>query len=146
MPTIVTLRDAIKTDLEAIVDDLGIRTIKVVYNYPESKPEGYPYAYVLYLGDESEELTNTQEKVSYRFEINLIQEKIEELKGRENAEATAMTRAYSIAEKFRADDDLSTAGVLRVRPIKTEKSYVDGNTRIQLKTILEVDVVETISI
>ena len=142
---IITLRDKVKTYLEAIVDDLGTRTIHVVYNYPESKPTGYPYAYIMYLGDESEELTNSQERVTYTFEVNLIQEKIEELKGRANAESTSMTRAYSIAEKFRASDDLGIAGVLKVRPIKTEKSYVDSNTRIQLKTILEIETVENIS-
>jgi len=143
---IVTLRDAIKTSLEAIVQGDGTRKIVVVYNYPELKPTGYPYAYVLYRGDDSEELTNTSERVTYTFEINLIQEKIEELKGRENAEDTSMGRAYDISEAFRSTDDLGVADVLRVRPIKTEKSYVENATRIALKTILEIETVETISI
>jgi len=142
---IVTLRDAIKTKLEAIVQDDGTRKIVVVYNYAESKPTGYPYAYVLYKGDESIELTNTEERVTYTFEVVLIQEKTEDLKGRADAEATAMDRAEEIAETLRSADSMDTAGVIRVRPIKTEKTYVEGATRIQLTITLEIETVETIS-
>ncbi len=139
---IITLRNAIKGILESIVDETGTRKIVVVYNYPETNPTGYPYAYVLYKGDESEELTNTEERVTYTFEVNLIQEKIEELKGRANAESTTMERSYEISEAFR--EGLTTSGVLRVRPIKTEKTYVDNSTRIALVITLEIETIELV--
>lgn len=142
---IITLRDAIKTKLEAMVQTDGTRKIVVVYNYPELKPSGYPYAYVLYKGDNSDALTNTEERVIYTYEINTIQEKFEVLKGRADAETTAMTLACDIAEAFRNANDLDTAGVLNIRPIKTEKTYVDNATRIALKTTLEVETIETIT-
>ena len=144
MSTIVTLRDAIKSKLETVIQGDGTSTISIVYTYAESKPEGYPYAYILYKGDNSETLSNTYDRVIYTFEITLVQEKIEELKGRANAEATAMNMAEAIAEAFRADNNLSTAGVLKTRPIKTEKIYVDNSTRIALKILLEIETIEQI--
>ena len=142
---IVTLRDAIKTKLEAVIQGDGTSTISIVYTYAESKPEGYPYAYILYKGDSSEALTNTTDRVVYTFEITLVQEKIEELKGRANAETTAMNMAEAMAEAFRDDNNLSTVGVLKTRPIKTEKIYVDNATRIALKMTLEVETIEQVT-
>lgn len=146
MSNIVTLKGAIKGILEAIVQEDGTRTIVVVYNYPESKPTGYPYAYINYLGDVSEVHSNVQDLVEYTFEINLIQEKLEDFKGREDAEATAEARSYTINEAFRADNDIGLSDVLRVMPVETIKSYVEGNTRIQLKIILRVQTLETITL
>jgi len=142
---VVTIKAEIKTALEAIVESGGsTRKIKVVYNYPESKPSGYPYSYINYAGDESEVLTNTEDAVEYIFEINTLQEKFEDLKGRENAEATAEAISYEINEKLRSLNKMGLADVLRVMPIRTEKSYVEGNTRIALKTVVRVQTVETI--
>ena len=146
MSDIVTIKGAIKGILEAIVQDDGTRSIVVVYNYPESKPTGYPYAYINYLGDVSEEHSNRSDLVEYTFEINLIQEKIEDFKGREDAEATAEARSYDINEAFRVDNDLSLSDIIRVLPAETVKSYVEGATRIQLKIILKVQTLETVSI
>lgn len=143
---IVTIKAAIKTALEAIVETGGTtQKIVVVYKYPESKPTGYPYAYINYLGDVSEEHTNVSDLVEYTFEVILIQEKIEDFKGREDAEATAEGRAYDINEAFRNDNDIGLSDVVGVRPIETVKSYVEGNTRIQLKTILKVQTIEEIT-
>lgn len=141
---IKTIRDTIKTTLEAIVDDEGSTTIKVVYNYPESKPTGYPYAIISYKGDESVELTNYQDRVTYLFEVKLVQEKIEELSGRENAEDITMERSYEIATALRDSNDLGLAGVIRVRPLNSEKIYEDNSTRISLKFLLEVETREDI--
>lgn len=120
--------------------------IKSVKRFSELNPtDGYPYAYVLYNGDESEELNNVEDRVTYEFDIFLIQEKLEDFKGREAAETTSINRSYTIAEALRADNDLSTSGVLRVRPLRTEKTYVEGGTRIQLKITLLVETVETVT-
>ena len=147
MSDIVTIKAAIKGILEAIVEDGGsTRKIVVVYNYPESKPIGYPYAYINYLGDVSEVNDNKNDLVEYTFEIILIQEKLEDFKGREDAEATAEGRSYDISEAFRADNDIGLSDVLRATPVETIKSYTDGNTRIQLKIILKIQTLETINI
>jgi len=146
MSDIVTIKGKIKGILEAIVQEDGTRTIVVVYNYPESKPTGYPYAYINYLGDVSEVHSNTQDLVEYTFEINLIQEKLEDFKGRADAEATAEARAYSINEAFRADNDIGLTDVLRVMPVETVKSYSEGNTRIVLKIILKIRILELITV
>lgn len=146
MSNIITIKGKIKDVLEAIVQDDGTRKIVVVYNYPESKPIGYPYAWIDYKGDVSEVHSNVDDLVEYTFEVNLIQEKIEDFKGREDAETTTETRSYDINEAFRATNDLGLADVIRVLPIETIKSYVDGATRIQLKIVLKIKTLETINI
>lgn len=144
---IVTLKASIKTRLEAIVESGGsTKKIKIVYDYPQSKPTGYPYAYITYVGEEAEALTNKEDLISYTFDINVIQEKIEDLKGRENAEATADAMSYAINEEFRARNKLGTADVLTIKPISIEKSYVEGNTRIMLKVVLIIQTKEGIEI
>jgi len=146
MSDIVTIKGKIKGILEAIVQEDGTRKIVVVYNYPETKPTGYPYAWIGYVGDVSEVHSNVSDMVEYAFEVNLIQEKIEDHKGRADAEATAEAVAYDINEAFRADNDLGLSDVLRVMPVETIKSYVGGATRIMLKIILKVRTLETITL
>jgi hypothetical protein len=146
MSDIVTLKGKIKDTLEAITQDDGTSKIVVVYNYPESKPSGYPYAYINYKGDTSGELNNVEDLVEYEFEINLIQEKIEDFKGREEAEETTEVRAYDVNQAFRANNKLDLSDVIRVRPISTIKSYTDGNTRIMLTFNLVVLTKEEVSI
>jgi len=144
---IVTIKGKIKDILEAIVEDGGsTKKIVVVYNYPETKPTGYPYAWINYVGDVSEIHSNRDDSVEYTFEVNLIQEKMEYFKGRADAEATIEAMSYTINEAFRADNDLGLTDVLRVRPIETVKSYVDGNTRIKLAISITVQTLEEISI
>lgn len=146
MSDVVTIKGKIKDTLEAIVQDDGTRKIVVVYNYPESKPAGYPYAWIDYKGDVSEVHSNLDDMIEYTFEVNLVQEKIEDFKGRADAEATAEAMAYAISEAFRADNDLGLGDVIRVLPIETIKSYVDGTTRIMLKTILKVQTLEQVTV
>jgi hypothetical protein len=135
---IKTIRDKIVTLLNAVDD------IKAVYKYPKLKAEGYPYCWVVWKDQESSELTNTQDSVIYEFEISMIQEKIEDFKGREDAEDTTIDRAYTISNAFRAKNSLDLAGVVRTMPIKVVKEYVDNNTRIQIKVVLAVQTVETV--
>ena len=147
MSDIVTIKGKIKDVLESIVEDGGsTRKIVIVYNYPESNPTGYPYDWIDYKGDVSEVHSNRSDSVEYAFEVNLIQEKLEDFKGREAAEATTEDRSYDINEAFRADNDLGLDDVLRVMPVETVKSYVDGNTRIKLKILLKVQALEEVSV
>jgi hypothetical protein len=136
---IETIFDAIKAYL-VLVDE-----IEEVLEYPTDQPTGYPYAWVEYVGDESEILNNQSDRVTYEFRIRLIQEKFEDIKGRANAEETTRDRAYTISEKFRANNNLNTGTVLKMRPIRTEKEYVQGATRIQLTITLMVETIETIT-
>jgi hypothetical protein len=144
--SIVNIRNNIKSTLEAVVQDDGTAKITVVYKYPESQSEGYPYAIIDFVGSEEEEHSNIQDKVNYEFNIRVIQEKIEELKGREAAEETTIDRAYAIATAFRKNNDLGLAGVIRVLPLKTEKRYTDNNTRIELVITLLVQTLELIKV
>jgi hypothetical protein len=132
----------IKDILEAVVSEDGTSKIVVVYNYPEFKPTGYPYAYIDFRGSESIELNNREDRVSYLFEVALIQEKFEELKGRANAENTARERDFAVSEAFRNNGDLDLDSVIRVKPLKSEKTYVENGTRIKSIITLEVETKE----
>lgn len=146
MSTLITdIRDKIKTTIEGVVQGDGTRKIQIVYNYPEYKPTHYPYAYIDYKGSESVELNNREDQVEYRFEIGIVQEKFEDLKGRENAEDTSMNRDYDVSEAFRDDNNLSLSDVIWVRPLNTVKEYVEGGTRIKLTIELQVVTKETIT-
>jgi hypothetical protein len=138
---IINLKTKIKETLEAIVQGDGTKKIVVVYNYPELKPTGYPYAFIIYKGYESEELTNREERVTHKFEVNLIQEKIEELKGRSNAETTTDERTEVISEAFR---QIELTGLLRIRPIEAVKLYEENATRINIRFTLEAETIENI--
>jgi hypothetical protein len=138
---IINLKTKIKETLEAIVQGDGTKKIVVVYNYPELKPTGYPYSFIIYKGYESEELTNREERVTHKFEVNLIQEKIEELKGRSNAETTTDERTEVISEAFR---QIELTGLLRIRPIEAVKLYEENATRINIRFTLEAETIENI--
>lgn len=134
-----TIFDAIKTYLGQVDE------IEEVLEYPTDTPSGYPYAWVEYVGTQSQILNNTSDRVTYEFRIRLIQEKLEELKGRAAAEDTARDRSFYIEEKFRANNNLNLGNVLRILPIKTEKEYVQGASRIQLTFTLMVETIETVT-
>lgn len=137
----------IKTIRDSIVSILGdVDDIKNVYKYPVQKADGYPYAWVIWKRQSSSALNNVEDSVIYEYEINLIQEKIEEFKGREEAEDTTMDRVYDICEAFREKNALGLANVIRTMPISVDKSYAEGATRIALKIILAVQTKETISL
>lgn len=124
----------------------GIDYIKAVYTYPEVKPSGYPYAIVVWERNESEALTNQQDRVNIVFKIALVQEKMEELKGKRMAENIANDRAAKIEALFRGNNDLDLANVLRVLPIETKKSYDNSATRIVVETTIKVLVVQQVSL
>lgn len=136
-----TLNQAIIALLETLTD------LKGVYDYPEtSGKDGYPFAYSIFDGDESEVLTNGSDRVRAKFQIFLFQEKFENLKGRRNAEITSNDRTYKIAKLFRDNNDLGLSNVLRVLPVSSKKSYVDGATRIQVEISLSVEYTQNVSI
>ncbi len=146
MPSIIQIRDKIKNTIEGVVQDDGTSKITVVYNYAESQPTSYPYAIIDFKGSEEEVHSNRQDSVNYEFEVKIVQEKMEEFKGRANAEETTLERCYSVCQAFRENNDLELSGVIRVYPLKTEKSYVDGGIRIQLTITLIVQVLEEIKV
>lgn len=140
------IRNKIKTITEAVIAGDNTSKIIIVFNYPELKSDYYPYAYINYNGSESVELNNREDRVKYFFELVIIQEKFEELKGRANAENTAMERDYAVSEAFRNNNDLDLAGVIRVKPMKTAKEYAENGTRIKSIINLEVETRESINI
>lgn len=136
--------NTIRNKIVALVRTLDY--IKAVYAYPEVKPSGYPYAVVLWEGNEAEAITNQQDRVNVIFKITLVQEKMEELKGRRIAENIANDRAYSIESLFRGNNDLDLPNVLRVLPIETKKTYDNSATRIVVETTIKVLVLENVNL
>lgn len=135
-----TIQSAIKTLLLTIPD------IRGVYEYPEGNPIGYPYMWITWDSNESDELTNQQDRITIKYKIVLVQEKIAELKGRQNAEITTKDRAWKIETLFRENNNLGLSSVLRVLPMESKKTYDSQATRIILETILKVEVVANVSI
>ncbi len=135
-----TISTAIKTLIQAVTD------IKTVYEYVENTPTGYPYACVIYMGDESVEMTNVTDRVTYEFEVRVYQEKIEDFKGRNAAETTAKDRAHTIQQAIRADNDLSVANILRTLPARTTKEYIDNGTKILIKFTLRIQTSATVTL
>lgn len=132
---------------KAIVDLLKTLTeVKGIYEYPEENPTGFPYMWISWEGNESDELTNLQDRVTMNYNIVMVQEKIAELKGRKNAEITTKDRAWKIETLFRENNDLGLPAVLRVLPVSSEKIYDSQATRIILKVALKVEVVANVSI
>lgn len=117
-----------------------------VYEYPTSKPDGYPSASVVYEGEVAEVLDSQRDKVTYTYFIRIMQEQFEETGfTHTKAEKVARDRTYEICGAFRSNADLSVSGVLRTTPIKVDKGYIDNNTRIVLDITLEVETVEIIT-
>lgn len=117
-----------------------------VYEYPTSKPDGYPSVYVVYEGEVAEVLDNQRDKVTYIYFIRVMQEQFEETGfTHAKAEKIARDRTYEICGAFRSNADLGVSGVLRTTPIKVDKGYIDNNTRIVLDITLEVETVEDVT-
>lgn len=137
----------IDTIKQAIIGLLkNIPEIIAIYDYPENNPKGYPYAFVTWEGNESSELTNTQDSIYLNFRITLVQEKLEDLKGRKNAEITTEDRAWKMETLFRENNDLGMANVLRVLPMETRKIYDATATRIILEISLKVHIIANVKI
>ncbi|XOB41798.1 MAG: hypothetical protein ACKKMS_00140 [Candidatus Nealsonbacteria bacterium] len=124
----------------------GIDEMKGIYDYPETNPKGYPFMFVLWEGNESEELTNTQDSIYLNYKITLVQEKLEDFKGRKNAEVTAEDRAWQIETLFRENNDLGLGNVLRILPVGTAKRYDAQATRIILEIMIKVHIVENVKV
>lgn len=130
--------------IKLLKENLG--EIKGFYEYPETNPIGYPYVWITWEGNESEELTNTHDRVNITFKITMVQEKLEELKGRKNAEITTKDRAWKIETLFRENNNLGLDNVLRVLPVESVKTYDGTATRIILETIVKAQVVAPVKI
>jgi hypothetical protein len=136
-----TINQAIVGLLETLTD------LKKVYDFPEtSGNDGYPFAYSIYTGDDSETTTNAQDRVRAEYKIFLCQEKFENSKGRRNAEITSNDRTYKIEKLFRDKNDLGMANILRVLPVSAKKTYIDGGTRIQIEITLQVEFLQNVKI
>lgn len=136
-----TINNAIVGLLETLQD------LKKSYDYPEaSGKDGYPFAYSIFDGDESEVLTNASDRVRANFKIVLVQEKFEPTKGRRNAEITTNDRIYKIEKLFRDNNDLGIDSVLRVLPSSSKKTYIDGGTRIEISISLQVEFIQNVTI
>jgi len=129
----------INTILNKIYTELKkIDYIADVFTYPPENPKGYPYCWIVWEGNESQVLTNYQDRVIITYKITLVQEKLEELKGAKNAEETAEKRCWEIENLLRG---LEIDNVLRIVPVETIKTYDSNSTRIILEFNIKVELV-----
>ncbi|HOM27351.1 MAG TPA: hypothetical protein PKV21_07585 [bacterium] len=129
----------INTILNKIYTELKkIDYIADVFTYPPENPKGYPYCWIVWEGNESQVLTNYQDRVIITYKITLVQEKLEELKGAKNAEETAEKRCWEIENLLRG---LEIENVLRIVPVETIKTYDSNSTRIILEFNIKVELV-----
>lgn len=136
--------NTIKNQIKSLLDT--VEEIVKVYDYPENKVNGYPSAFITWEGNESDELTNTQDRVVLNYKIILVQEKLEEFKGKRDAEITTEDRAWKIETLFRENNDLGLDSVLRVLPVSTTKSYDSQGIRIILTVGLRVETIANVKI
>lgn len=136
-----TIKNAIIGFLETL------EGIKNVVGYIDSEgKKGYPYICVVWDSNESEIITNAQDRVRANYKIVLLQEKLEQFKTRAGAESTSDDRTYKIEKLFRDNNDLGLSDVLRVLPVSSKKTYIDGGTRIQVEVSIIVEFLQDVSI
>lgn len=136
-----TIKNAIIGFLETL------EGIKNVAGYIDSEgKKGYPYICVVWDSNESEIITNAQDRVRANYKIVLLQEKLEQFKTRAGAESTSDDRTYKIEKLFRDNNDLGLSDVLRVLPVSSKKTYIDGGTRIQVEVSIIVEFLQNVSI
>lgn len=127
------IKEKIITLLEELED------IVKVYDYPiAGDVTGYPYIVVNWVSQQAVELTNRQDRVTDIYEIKLVQEKLEQFKGRQQAEETTIDRVEDILETFRKHYTLDGM-VLKTLPISTNKNYDDGSTRIIVTILIQTE-------
>lgn len=134
---IQTIFNKIKEQLETL------SYIKGVYEYPQNNPTGYPYCFLEWIQNESEVLNNEADRIIIIYKITVVQEKIEELKGRKDAEKTIMDRQWKLEELFRSNNNLQLDCILRIEPIQSIKSY--QNERVVTETTLRVQAISSVN-
>jgi hypothetical protein len=130
---ITEIKEKIITAVQSVDDIVG------TYGYPLENATGYPYAYVTWVGNTAERIDNHRQRIVLTYSIIVVQEKIEELKGRANAELTSEARAEAIEKKIRESKDLGSSNVLMVLPVRMTKRYDDSSTRIILEAEVAVE-------
>lgn len=136
-----TIKNAIIGFLETL------EGIKNVSGYIDSEGKnGYPYICVVWEANESEVITNAQDRVRANYKIVLLQEKLEQFKTRAAAEITSDDRTHKIEKVFRENNDLGLSSVLRVLPVSSKKTYIDGGTRIKVEVSLSVEFLQDVTL
>jgi len=72
------------------------------------------------------------------YEIKLVQEKLEQFKGRKEAEEITIERTEEILDLFRENYKLEGL-VLKTLPISTNKNYDEGSTRIIVTILIQTE-------
>lgn len=125
---------------EKIIQALeDIDDIVAVYGHPTSNASGYPYIYVTWQGNTAERIDNHRQRIVLTYSVIMVQEKIEELKGRANAEKTTEDRAEQIERVIRESKNLGSSNILMILPVRTIKTYDSAATRIILEAEVAVE-------
>lgn len=127
------IKEKIITLLEELED------IVAIYDFPVGNDiTGYPYIVVNWVSQQAIELTNKQDMVTDVYEIKLVQEKLEQFKGRKEAEEITIERTEEILDLFRENYKLEGL-VLKTLPISTNKNYDEGSTRIIVTILIQTE-------
>jgi len=138
MATITEIKNKIKDIVEAVKFESGTSRIVVVYKYPTQDTTGYPFAVLTFAEVNEDVHSNRQNLVSYRYKLNVFQEKTDWLGGEEKAELVAEDRTYELGKAFRENSNLGMNDVIRVVPVKAVKDYVGTQIIIRFDIIAQV--------
>ena len=103
-----TLNTIIVDKLKALLDGAGATIFVDVYNVAESKPEGYPCAFVTEAAGEGSLLDTARNEREWQFEVALMQENSK--KTPEEAAVIMRIIADDVIDMFDQDPQLRDAG------------------------------------
>ncbi len=119
-----------------------LRCMKGVYEYPQNNPKGYPYCYIDWKSSDAVVFDSGNDRIDIEYKITMVQENMEEFKGRKEAETTIRNRQWKLEEIFRKNNNLGLACVLRTTPTSSIKRYQDN--RIITETTIVVQCITSI--
>jgi len=121
-------QNSIKNALVAKITTTTVKALKEVFSYQPSSPDGYPYAVIVYLGDEDEVIqTNTNKRI-YTFSIRLFQERMEDNFGAEKAERVIGEARDDVVALLDADQNLGQSDILYVERTINDSGYTESGT------------------
>ena len=110
------LNQIIVDKLEALKDEAGETIFVGVYPLPETKPEGYPCAFVIDSAGEGSTLDTARNEREWQFEVSLMQE----ISNKTPEEANTIMRDLvdRVVDMFDQDPQLKVGGVQQCMNIK----------------------------
>lgn len=135
MKSYTSLNEIIVDKLKALLD--GAQTLFVdVYNVPETKPEGFPCAFVIDMAGEGSILDTARNEREWQFEISLMQETSK--KTPEEAGVIMRKIVDAVIDMFDQDPQLKVGGVQQCMKVKVVPLIFDYAIREQPFTFAKI--------